>query len=212
MGYTHYWERPRILPRPQFVAAVEDCRRLCVALNIPLGDANGENQPTFAANEICFNGHIDSGSLTSVQKVDGLIWPRQGARGLAVIGEADAVVGGWGAGPAVSARVLGPNGDGSYETFAVECIRRPRHPIEEPENGWWHNFCKTNYRPYDLCVQGCLIVLSHHLRHELFRVASDGASRDWNDARNACHHILGFGIDWGEDKLAPLPPSHPPVE
>ena len=42
MGYTHYWERPRILPRPQFVAAVEDCLLLCAALNTPLGDAGGK--------------------------------------------------------------------------------------------------------------------------------------------------------------------------
>ena len=36
MGYTHYWERPQVLPRPQFVAAGDDCRRMCAALNIPL--------------------------------------------------------------------------------------------------------------------------------------------------------------------------------
>jgi hypothetical protein len=41
MGYTHHWERPRILPRRQFIAAVEDCRRLCAALDIPLGDGHG---------------------------------------------------------------------------------------------------------------------------------------------------------------------------
>ena len=75
MGYTHYWERPKVLPRPQFVAAVKDCRRLCTALNIPLGDAHGEGQPTFTHAEICFNGHVDSGKLSSLQQVEGLIWP-----------------------------------------------------------------------------------------------------------------------------------------
>jgi hypothetical protein len=203
MGYTHHWERLRILPRPPFIAAIEDCRRLCDALQIPLGDANGEGLPTFTAEEICFNGHVDSGRLTSLQQAAGLIWPGQRAHGVAVVGESDAIVGAWAAGPAASARVLGPNGDGSYETFCLERVRRPRYAGERATNGWWYSFCKTNYRPYDLCVQGCLIVLSHRLNHDHLRVFSDGTSRDWNDARQ---HVLGYGIDWGESKLAPVPP------
>ena len=209
MGYTHYWERPKVLPRPQFVAAVADCRRLCTGMNIPLGDAHGQGKPIFTDTEICFNGHVDSGKLTSMQQTAGLIWPRPGAHGVAVLGEAEAVVGGWGAGPAVNARVLGPNGDGSYETFAVDRVRPARYQPEQSNGGWWFGCCKTNYRPYDLCVQGCLIVLSHHLTTAKFRVDSDGDSQDWNDARDACQHILGFGIDWGEGKLAPVPPNAP---
>ena len=122
MGYTHYWERPETLPHPQFAKSVEDCRRLCDALNIPLGDDNGENQPTFTAEEICFNGHRDSGRLSSFQKAEGLVWPQKDAHGVAAIGEAEAVVGGWYAGPAVSARVPGPDGNGSYEPFHVERV------------------------------------------------------------------------------------------
>jgi len=212
MGYTHYWERPRILPRPQFIAAVEDCRRLCAALDIPLGDAHGEGRPLFKSTEICFNGHVDSGKLTSVQRTEGLVWPQRDAHGVAVIGEADAVVGGWHAGPAVRARVLGPNGDGSYETFCVQRVHREQHPQAQPPQGWLFNFCKTNYRPYDLCVQGCLIVLSHHLGSGNFRVSSDGSSSDWNDPRDACQHVLGYGVDWGEEKLAPVPPQPKPAE
>jgi hypothetical protein len=206
MGYTHYWERQRILPRALFITAVENCRRLCAALNIPLGDGSGEGRPTFTSGEICFNGHVDSGRLTSVQQADGLIWPHENAHGVAVIGEKDAIVGGWHAGPSVNARVLGLNGDGSYETFHVARVHRPRHPHDRAEGGWWSAFCKTNYRPYDLCVQGCLIVLSHHLGNRTFRVSSDGTSPDWNDARDACQHVLGYGIDWGEGQLAPVPP------
>lgn len=207
MGYTHYWERLEVLPCPQFLAAVDDCRHLCAALNIPLGDAGGQGMPSFTTEEICFNGHVDSGKRTSMQQADGLVWPHSTAHGVAVIGQANATAGGWLGGPSVNARVLGPNGDGSYETFRVERIRRPRHPQERPTSGWWNNFCKTNYRPYDLCVQGCLIVLSHHLGSNLFRVASDGTSRDWNDARDACQHVLGYGMAWGEGRLAPVEPS-----
>lgn len=184
MGYTHYWERPRILPRPQFIAAVEDCRRLCAALEIPLGDGHGEGRPIFKSTEICFNGHVDSGNRTSVQQTEGLVWPHDEAHGVAMVGETEAVVGGWGSGPAVSARVLGPNGDGSYETFSVPRVFQRRDPPETAQEGWLLNFCKTNYRPYDLCVQGCLIVLSHHLGNGHFRVSSDGDSRRLH--RNLC--------------------------
>ena len=209
MGYTHYWERPSVLPRPQFIAAVEDCRRLFAALGIPLGGANGEGKPIFTDKEICFNGHVDSGKLNSVQQASGLVWPQEGARGVAVAGEANAVVGRWSSGPAVIARVLGPDGDGSYETFQVEQKYLPRYLLDRPVLDWFGDYCKTNYQPYDLCVQGCLIVLSHHLGTKLFRVDSDGMSRDWNDARDACQHVLGYGIDWGEDKLAPAASSQP---
>jgi hypothetical protein len=211
MGYTHYWERPRVLPRRQFIAAVQDCRRLCAALNILLGGADGRGEPNFGDEMICFNGHVDSGRLSSGQKAEGLVWPHENAHGVAVIGEADAVVGHWSAGPAVRARVLGPDGDGSYEAFCVPRVVPTRARRDsQSENDGCGDFCKTNYRPYDLCVQGCLIVLSHHLGSGSFRVLSDGTSQGWNDARDACQHILGYGIEWGEDKLAPVPPSAPP--
>ena len=155
MGYTHYWERPGELPRPQFAAAAEDCRRLCAALEIPLVGAQGSGQPVSTAEQICLNG-------------------TPGA---------------------------------SCETFRVPRFQLPRHPRERETSGWRTEFCKTNHLPYDLCVQGCLIVLSHHLSRQLFRVCSDGGSQDWNAAREACQRVLGYGIDWGEDKLAPVPPQ-----
>jgi hypothetical protein len=162
MGYTHYWERPRILPRRPFAAAAKDCRRLCLALAIPLGDGRGLNQPTFSAAEICFNG-----------------------------------------------RAEGPGGDSSYETFRVERARRPGYPQEQARGDWGLDFCKTNRRPYDLCVQGCLMVLSHHLGTARFRVDSDGTSGDWDEARQACQRVLGYGGEWGEGKLGVVPRAQP---
>ena len=207
MGYTHYWERRRVLPLRPFLAAVEDCRRFCQALPIPLGDAHGEGEPIFSRREIGFNGHMDSGRLTSMQSAAGLVWPGDRARGIAIVGERDAAAGRWHAGPQVVARVLGPDGDGSYETFRIERTFRPDYPEQRSEGGWWFAFCKTNYRPYDLCVQGCLIILNHHLGSERLRVSSDGESQQWNEARDACQHVLGYGIDWGEGKLAPPQPQ-----
>jgi hypothetical protein len=203
MGYTHYWERPAGLPRPPFAAAVADCRRLCAALAVPLGDAGGVGRPTFNADEICFNGRVDGGGLADVQTAAGLVWPAAGGRGVAAAATPDAVVGGWGAGPAVAARALGPGGDGSYETFRVGRVRRPAHAADRPVGGRWGGFCKTNYRPYDPSVQCCLIVLGHRLGRERFRVDSDGGSRDGDDARDACRRVLGYGAGWGEGRLTP---------
>ena len=84
--------------------------------------------------------------------------------------------------------------------------------MEQAQDGWCRGCCKTSYRPYDLCVQGCLIVLSHHIGEARFRVDSDGTSEQWNEARDACQHVLGYGIDWGEGKLAPISPPRPANE
>ncbi|HET6249745.1 MAG TPA: hypothetical protein VFE47_18795 [Tepidisphaeraceae bacterium] len=154
MGYTHYWERPSVLPRPEFIAAVADCRRLCAAIGVPLAGADGTGQPTFNDNEICFNGR----------------------------------------------------GEESYEAFVVKRLIVPRPSPEQITNDRASDFCKTNYLPYDLCVQGCLIVLSDHLGQAIFAVDSDGTSGQWNAARDACQRVLGYGGDWGCGKLAPLTP------
>jgi hypothetical protein len=206
MGYTHYWERPKILPHLQFAAAAADCRSLCIAMDIPLGGADGKAAPVFTSAEICFNGHVDSGRLTPVQKEEGSAALHQDAQSSAVVGEVHAAVENWRAGLDLRARKLGPKGDGSYEAFRVQRVWRPRHALQQPPEEWWSDFCKTNYLPYDLCVQGCLIVLSHHLSVDHFRVSSDGTSRDWNDARDACQQILGYGSNWGEGNLTPTAP------
>jgi hypothetical protein len=173
-----------------------------------LGDADGKGQPTFTDAEICFNGHVESGRVASTPRDEALIGPTDGANGSAMAAEIGGITGGWKARPLVTARGLGPNGDGSYETFRVARICGPVYGRREARGEWSSDFCKTNYRPYDLCVQGCLIVLNHHLGSDQFRVSSDGNSRDWDDARDACQQVLGYGIDWGEDKLAPtMPPA-----
>ena len=108
--------------------------------------------------------------------------------------------------PVFSQRQIRFNGDAesgvAYETFAVDRVFRPRYEGHIPEKGWWHSFCKTQYRPYDLAVQCCLIVLSHNLGSGQFKVSSDGSTEQWNNAREACQRILGYGADWGEGKLA----------
>lgn len=56
-------------------------------------------------------------------------------------------------------------------------------------------FCKTNQRPYDVCVRVALIVLKHHLGAAI-TVSSDGGDAEWQRARMECQKWLGYGNDF----------------
>lgn len=202
MGYTHYWARPGMLPRAKFAAAVADCQRLCHAMAIPLGNGQGEAGPIFTADEICFNGHINNIRPASAEIGNRREVEFRNARGDEPVGDANTVIPDWKTGLADQVGLLGANGNGSCEAFRIVRVCQNRRLQERPDE-WRSDFCKTNHLLYDLCVQGCLIVLSHHFGNEHFRVSSDGTSHDWNDARAACQQILGYGIDWGDGKLTP---------
>ena len=80
-----------------------------------------------------------------------------------------------------------------YETFAVDRLVEPEG---EP---MVFEFCKTEHRPYDICVQAALIVLKHHLGAAI-TVSSDGDDTDWEAARNACQKWLGYGGEFRLEK------------
>jgi len=188
MGYTHYWRRPARLDSEKFSKAVADCKKICKALPIPLGDWRGEGKPKFDKNIISFNGHVNSQSYS---RVEGLVWPTNKADDVGIIHE-NVVKGNWYAGPIVEKRCVGPNGDGSYESFIVPRIYEPAD-WEKPKKGKYFSFCKTNYRPCDLCVQCCLIVLNEYFGNT-FSVSSDGEDENWNEARSVCQHIVQYGL------------------
>jgi hypothetical protein len=77
-----------------------------------------------------------------------------------------------------------------YETFAVGRIVAARG--DKPKV---FEFCKTNLRPYDLCVQAALIVLKHHLG-EAITVSSDGEDTEWKRGREVCQKWLGYGEEF----------------
>lgn len=56
MGYTHYWYRKEILPQDIFTKAVEDCRKVCEAIGIPLAGWDGSDKAVFTGTKIVFNG------------------------------------------------------------------------------------------------------------------------------------------------------------
>lgn len=81
-------------------------------------------------------------------------------------------------------------GNSGCEPFIVRRTEVPRHGRARA-----FSFCKTEKRPYDLCVQAALIVLKHHLGAEI-SVHSDGKDDDWAKAREECQRILGYGQDF----------------
>lgn len=209
MGYTHYWRRVRELDALKFAAAVADCRKICSALPIPLGDGSGEGEPIFDQELIAFNGHVDSGSFS--RDGSGLNWPSEKAEGVATVGQ-EAAGGHWFAGRVLSSRAVAENGDGSYESFIVERVVG-RDPQRADKKGRFFDCCKTNFRPYDLLVQCSLIALKEHLGDQI-RVTSDGTSEQWNEARDGCQVFLGYGLlfeldDQTPDTLPDVPPPPP---
>jgi hypothetical protein len=138
---------------------------------------------------IAFNGHVQSGSMMPQQaRVDGLKWPTAKAEGVADWKTETAEAGQWFAGPKVSTRTIPENGDGSYESFIID---------HEPSRCF--DCCKTNYHPYDLAVQCCLIVLKEHFG-TLVAIKSDGEPDEWKEAADVCQHVLGYGILFEVDR------------
>ena len=88
-------------------------------------------------------------------------------------------------------RAIDSEGDGSYEPFRIDQVFADEHRATNA-HGQLFAFTKTNFRPYDLCVQACLIVFDFHFSEDLV-VSSDGDDKAWNEARSACQHFLGYG-------------------
>lgn len=195
MGYTHYWRRPKELDTSKFKLAVDDCRKVCETLPIPLGDGCGKGEPEFSNDAVIFNGSVNSQNL--YKAAVSIPWPTENAEGVAGVGDAEPKAGHWFAGDLLDARCCDENGDGSYETFVVDRAFEPQD-WEKPKNGRYFAFCKTGYRPYDFCVQCCLIVFKEYFPAE-FIVRSDGTDKQWNEARDICQHVLGYGLTFALD-------------
>lgn len=87
--------------------------------------------------------------------------------------------------------------DGGCEWFIVQCVcgdRTPERPCRD-QTGKNYGFCKTDHLPYDICVQGCLIVFQHHFGTD-FAVSSDGDSTAWDIARQLCQRVVGYGTSF----------------
>jgi len=192
MGYTHYVTRTVQHLDPQvFRAFVWDCERLYMSTEIPLASWDGTGDPLFAHDCVSFNGVKACGHDT---RDLGIVWPSNDPKRGGVATKAPQV-GGWFAGAQVSARTC--DGSCAHETFRIE---RDWIREEEPWQSDWKrkgisSFCKTAYKPYDMLVTACLIALYHHFP-DVVTIGSDGETADWQDARNLCQHVLGYGANF----------------
>lgn len=80
-----------------------------------------------------------------------------------------------------------PNTCEPFEIARVEFDRRGRDRT--------FGNCKTEHLPYDICVQSCLVILTHYLKGDI-EVSSDGGRNDWNDAIELVHSHLGYGHEF----------------
>ena len=191
MGYTHYWRRPQELDASKFKLAIDDCRKVCNALPVPLGDCEGKGQPEFTDNLLSFNGSMNSLSLCKA--AISIPWPTDDAEGIATIADVEPIAGNWFAGNLLKSRCCDEDGDGSFESFVLERLFAAEDWDKPDENGQFFACCKTAFRPYDLDVQCCLIVFKEYFGESIM-VTSDGTDKQWNEARDVCQHILRYGL------------------
>ena len=63
MGYTHYWYRVRSLDTAKFAQFSADAKKLYEALpkGIVIRNGEGEGEPEFSSDAVCFNGDASEG-------------------------------------------------------------------------------------------------------------------------------------------------------
>lgn len=97
---------------------------------------------------------------------------------------------GWGEGePEISPDRIALNGDEdkdeAYETFSLtRQIDKDNLSYYEGDGGGWFDFCKTQYRPYDVVVCAVLLAVTE-IAPGAYSVSSDGnmQGEDWQPAR-----------------------------
>lgn len=190
MGYTHYIRRPLEVPQEEFTAIATDFSEVVAELakhGLRLAGGAGTGIPEIDRDAIVFNGVEKCGH----KDVDlGIAWPASKARGQSAEAELQ-VKGSWFAGALLAKRTCG--GDCSHETFCFERILEPES-WHHPENGLYLEFCKTAFKPYDLAVTACLMIIKHRLG-ETVEISTDGDDENWAEARNCVFHLLGYGQD-----------------
>ncbi len=201
MGYTHYWYRKdKEIGTEIFEKLTKDFQKLIASLEelgIALAGGDGCGKPLAGGNLIWFNGVQRCGHPASYEL--GIAWPSENAGGLANPWKEDVRSKPWFAGATIDKRVC--SGDCSHETCHFPRILEGKadyHPAEEHGSGWYFDFCKTAYKPYDLAVTSFLIAAKHYLEEKIC-IKSDGQTQHWADARILCSGVLGYGFDFELD-------------
>lgn len=194
MGYTHYWYREKTIDPETYSKIVGDFQKLLPlfkTLDIKLAGGMGDGEPEITDETIWFNGKTSCGHTRANF---GIAWPSDEPTkfGVAPDGK-EAVDGGWFAGVKLNQRAC--DGDCSHETFGFKREMGLRDWDKPDENGRYFAFCKTAFKPYDLAVNTCLIIIKHYLGDRI-EVSSDGRMKDWQDAMGICENAFGYGKDF----------------
>jgi hypothetical protein len=99
--------------------------------------------------------------------------------------------------PAQQQILFNGNGKDVYESFFFPLIGEMEQPHSVHED-LYVDCCKTARKPYDIAVQGSLIIIKHHLEihGQKLIVKSDGNDLEWEAARFLCHSLFGYGADF----------------
>jgi len=182
MGYAHYFCRKTILDSQQFQLFARDCATLASRSDIPIAGWDGTGEPVFTDTEVAFNGVESCGH--PVRDL-GITFPDENASGINMQASPTQT---WFAGTLLSQRTC--DGDCSCEGFRIAQHYQGNSDYRKP-----FDCCKTAYKPYDLLVTACLISAKHHFDTDM-AVISDGDSNHWDDARQLCQHVLGYGANF----------------
>ena len=90
-------------------------------------------------------------------------------------------------------------GDNGHETFLFQRDTLVREAELTPRNGLVFNFCKTNQKPYDLCVTATLILAKMHFGKDV-KISSDGDASDWAEGGALVGKALGGDLSLDLDE------------
>ena len=213
MGYSHYYFVSEEFNTEAFAKVATDFEKMIEPLKhlgIKLGDVKGKNESIISPTEICFNGQINCGH---VGNTSGMKWPTETtsktsknkihAKLVEVTKSPEFKTG----------RLENKTceGDCSHEpfhlqqklqttvthddgfTYTLKKIEGDPYPIRKI--GKYFQSTKTARKPYDLAVTVCLIIADHYLGDNIV-IGSDGANKDWIDAKNLCEQFLGYGNEF----------------
>lgn len=168
MGFTQTYYRKPELNSANFEKIVSDFKIMVPELQkigIELGNGVGIDEPCLENDVIIFNG------LTNCNHKEDF-----------------AIQGG-------HSGLYCEKSDCGNESFVLEQKYEPNKWQEPDQVNRFHNYCKTERKPYDLAVQICLIIAKHHLGEEI-EVTSDGETNEWMLAMEMTDKTLGYGLDF----------------
>ena len=162
MGYTHYWRtRPKYSPQTWKKFTGDFSRLLKEANLLYLLDKSGDQALKITNDLVFFNGKGENSHETFW--LDRVV-PKERLERAARFNE-----------PFTRSDYTDEQ---NREYAEKQRKENEKHPI--------FNFCKTNHKPYDICVMTCLILAKFHFGDDI-QVTSDGEEDfDWKEAKELC--------------------------